>query len=454
MRKSGVLGWMPWAVGAALVSLLASGCAPECETAYDCAQKNGPLSGQRYVCEAEQCVVRDITPPEPVPDAGTPDAGTPDSGTPDSGTPDSGTPDSGTPDAGPPEVVLPAPDPAPDTGVDCAQAPHDTKLGTLRLEAGFSATESAPLPAGIGAVVALTDSATPAVYGLNGADASLYALGTWPALASSTTLLVSVISPEDKGKTTYLGGYVASDGQRLMAGYTRSDVSGAVALHDTLRAGSASFFSARGNYSVVGTKDVFLINGLGLEGSGFDDAIGVYGFTTGEVTFRGWKLATFPANAEYSGYNARTSTDIAVFGYAQGTPTPGNPYATSNFLHAVAPSTWRAAVDSLGTLDLSRTNTPLVYKALDVLDVSGFGEGVAIRRGFYDGADYSSLTRSLVYLPLSASGESASWGASRKVLTAPDTCTRVLLQAPLAGDLLVGVSDKNGRRLVRLHATP
>ncbi len=54
------------ALGALSLGLLVTGCEPECVDAFDCASKDSPGEGKRYVCESNRCVVRDITP-----DAGT-----------------------------------------------------------------------------------------------------------------------------------------------------------------------------------------------------------------------------------------------------------------------------------------------------------------------------------------------------------------------------------------------
>ncbi|WP_157774892.1 hypothetical protein [Melittangium boletus] len=442
VKKSGPLGQALWVLGTVMLGWVVTGCGPECVDRYDCANKLGsPEEGRRYVCESNQCVVRDIdAPPAPEADAGTsPDAGA-DAGTPpdetDAGTPPDET-DAGT-DAG--------------TELTCADLPHDPKLGTLRLRAGFTSAESAPFPTGISAITPLVGSATPVLYGLLGEDKSIFALGTWPNIAASTTPLYPVVAPADQGVTTYLSNYLTSDGTRLLAGYTKGDVSGNLALYDLSSPGDSSYVSSTGNYSVVGVKDTFLVNSLSLEAQGGSTAA-IYALKTRSAPFQSSTLATFPAAAQFSGYNALASNGVAVFGYAASTPTDDNPYATTNYLHAVSPATYTSALSAGTSVDLNSADTPEFFKSLDVIYASGFGAGVAIQRGGLD-ESYNPRTESIVRVPLSptgSEGKAVNVGDIEPVLDVVDACTRVLLTAPLEEDLLVGVQDKNGRRLVRLQ---
>ncbi|HET9450160.1 MAG TPA: hypothetical protein VFO83_04735, partial [Aggregicoccus sp.] len=75
-----------------------------------------------------------------------------------------------------------------------------------------------------------------AVYGLKDQGRSVYALGTWPSLGAGTSALFEVFAPEDRALDPnkfqiFAGGYLASDGARLLSGYTKPDVSGKVAVH-------------------------------------------------------------------------------------------------------------------------------------------------------------------------------------------------------------------------------
>ena len=122
-------------LGVLALGLLGTGCQPECVDQFDCLSAHGnPSPGKRYTCQAQRCEQVDLVAPEP----GEADAGT-----------DAGV-DAGT-DAG----VDAGMDAGTDAGVTCADLPHDAKLGTLKLQTGFSVGESATLS---GDIIAVTTS--------------------------------------------------------------------------------------------------------------------------------------------------------------------------------------------------------------------------------------------------------------------------------------------------------
>jgi hypothetical protein len=428
MKKSRSLSHVV-VLGAAAFGLLVTGCGgPECVDRFDCQNNKAPLgAGKQYVCEANTCVVRDITPETPGTgsDAGT-DAGT---------EPET---DAGT-------------EPETDAGTEptsCADLSHDAQLGTLQLQPGFSVVESAPLPEHIGAITAVADAeGSYTLYGLN-SDESVYALGTWPEVAASTTPLYPIV-PAGVAQA-YVGSYLVSDGVRLMGGYTLADFSGKVAIHEP-ESDTPAHVSATGNFSAVGLDGAFLINGLGLEGvSG--TGIGVYALKTQSAPFQASKLATFPSAGTFSGFSALATNKIVALGYAYSTPVPGNDYASTNALRAVSPDTYASALTEGTTLDLAGANTPEIYSGLDLRDAAGFGAGVALKRS--PSSDDYTNTRDVARIALTPTqdGSGVTVGQLQEVLTQGNTCTKVVTMAPLAEDLLVGVQDKNGRRLVRLHA--
>ena len=208
--------------------------------------------------------------------------------------------------------------------------------------------------------------------------------------------------------------------------------------------------SSSGNFSAVGVPGAFLVNALGLEGVSGSGA-GIYAVKTG-ASVQTTKLASFPAEGQSTGFSALTSQEVAVFGYGVFTD------AFRNHLLAVAPATYKAALSGGTTLALSSSNSVDFYAGEDVLGASSLGSGAVINRGRYS-SDFTTLTRlglSRVELTISGSGApGVTAGALEPVLTNSDQCTRVGLLAPLGADLLVGVSDKNGSRLVRLsHNVP
>ena len=293
-------------LGVLALGLLGTGCQPECVDPYDCLSAHGnPSPGKRYTCQAQRCEQVDLVAPEP----GEADAGT-----------DAGV-DAGT-DAG----VDAGMDAGTDAGVTCADLPHDAKLGTLKLQTGFSVGESATLSGDIIAVTTLQKGAAYQVYGVNGVDRSVYALGTWPAIAASTTPMQPIVPAADRSGTLYLSSFLTQDGSRLLAGYTKlgssfSDVPGKVMVHDLGTPANSTYVSAEGNFAAAAVPGAFLINGLGLEGvTGSGGA--VYALKTDVSPFVGSRLATFPEAGAYSGYTAVTSAHIAVLAIPSTRSTP------------------------------------------------------------------------------------------------------------------------------------
>jgi hypothetical protein len=327
-----------------------------------------------------------------------------------------------------------------DAGLSCADTPHDAKLGTLKLEQGFTAAESAPLPEGISAIAAVPGSNS--LYGLRRADTSLYSLGAWPDVALGAAPLFNVIAPEDRQATTFLSGYLTSGGNWLLTGYTRSGAGfpGTLALYNTASPGSSSYVQAPGNFSAAFASGSFLVNGLGLAGSSGANAA-VHALVPGSSPLQSSRLATFPSSTAYSGATAVTTAGVAVFGYSDASFT--------NHLLAVAPTVYQSSLNDGSTFALDSA-TP-VYSGSDLFGAATFGTGIALHRGSYD-SNYTAVTKDVIRMELTASSSGAVFvGDSTRVLRREDTCTRLVLLTPLGSDLLVGVSDRNGRRLVRLQ---
>lgn len=472
----------PWTKSVSLavttfaVALLGTGCNPECVDTFDCRADNGePPAGQQWVCIDEKCETEPIGQP-PVPDAGTPDAGPVDSGTPDSGPVDSGTPDagpvdSGTPDSGP---VDPTPDagpvdsgtpdagpvdPTPDAGtpdagpVTCETTPHDAKLGTLQLQAGFVATETAPLPDGISALGS-SPGPTYSFYAVQGGgkDAALYSMGTWPDFQLSPTKLYDVVTPEDRAGSVavYAGGYLINDGQRVFTGYTTgaSGSPGSLSLYDIATPASSSFLTAPKNYSAAafsnGDTSAVLLNGGGL--GTLPTGLGIYGVVTSANPLGTVRVANFPAEGVVaSGFTAVADNGVAALGFFNGDFV--------NVIYGVAPSVVAQAITSGTPLELGSQSPIEVGSDFD--SASSFGAGVVVNRGGYDeNFSFVSTDVSRFALSTSTGSDTVTVGARAAVLDYVDQCTTVTMLEPLGSDVLVGVADKNGQRLVRLQVAP
>jgi hypothetical protein len=409
------------ALGALSLGLLVTGCQPECVDRYDCVNKGSPGAGRQYACVDERCVPRDI--PGTTTDAGT-DAGT----EPTDAGPDGGT--GGT-----------------DAGVACTDLPHDPKLGTLQLQTGFAtAAETAPLPEGIGAVTAIASGSEFKLYGLR--DTDLYALGTWPNVALGASSLQSIYAEADRdGGTKYPNSYLTNDGTRLLAGYTKpgtdfSNIPGTLLVYDTATPANSTYLSANGNFTAAGFEGGFFISGQGIAGAA-ETGNGIYALKTSATPFQGSKLANFPPEGAYSGFTAMASNGVAVLGFSDS--------AFTNHLRAVAPATYSPAFSSGTPFTLTDTNAQEVYSGADLKEVTGFGAGVALHRGSFTAT--SDVSRFALTLADSTS-TSVTVGERKAVLTTSNTCTNVVLMTPMGPDLLVGVKDKNGSRLVRLQVAP
>ncbi|QSQ12841.1 hypothetical protein [Myxococcus landrumensis] len=481
------------AVSTFAVALLGTGCSPECVDQFDCRSDNGDApAGKEWVCRDEKCEAVPIVSP-PLDDAGTPDAGQPDAGRPDSGQPDSGQPDSGPPDAGQPDAGEPdagepdagptdaglpdagepdagptdagepdagQPDageptdggPAPDAGVDCATTSYDPKLGTLQLQAGFVAAESVAMPDNV-AALGSSPGPTYSIYAVQGSgkDAALYSLGTWPNLQPATTKLYDVVTPADRAGSAavYAGGYVVNDGLRLLAGYTlgASGSPGSVAVYDFAMAANSTYISAPKNFTAAsfsnGDVSAVLINGGGL--GSLPTGLGIYGLVTSATPVATTRVANFPQGTVASGFTAVADNGVAALGLFNGDFV--------NVLYGVAPAPLSTAITTGTPLELA-AQTPIDV-GTDFNGAASFGSGVVVNRGAYD-ENYTFVSTDVSRFALSTgnNANTVTVGARTPVLVYPNQCTRVTMLEPLGSDVLVGVSDKNGRRLVRLTVAP
>ncbi len=425
-KRMGTKGQCAALMGALLAVVLGgTGCGDECVDAFDCRDKGAAPEGQSWACVDAKCTQVAVDIEED--DAGTgTDAGTEsDAGT---GT-DAGTEADGGTDT--------------DGGtVACAPLPREQVLGTLQLQTGFTVAESASLSTEVRAVVA-TPGPTYSLFALRetttGRD--VFSLGTWPDVTLGSAAIDTVIAPADRANptATFPSYYLAYDGTRLLAGYTKSGfpAPGSVAVVDPSTRDATTYLDAPDNYTAAGTQDAFFINGGGLDTEAAGR--GVYALVTSAKPYVAAKVVDFPADAASNGVTAVAGNGIAVFGYAV-----ADTYV--NVAYAVSSSKVGEALASRTPVVL--VNEPKVDVGSDFTAAAGFGNGVAVVRGTYNGAtDVSrfSLTPGL------GGNQPISVGTRQAVLNATDACTAVDLLSSLGSDLLVGVTDVNGRRLVRIQ---
>jgi hypothetical protein len=325
----------------------------------------------------------------------------------------------------------------PDGGVDCATTAYDAVLGTLTLSGSVSVAQSAELPANVVAVGAVGTS----LYGLSSAG-TLHALGTLPTLSLGPSL-GSVLTPADLAADAgaFIGGSLAVSGTQLLAGYTKSGAGfpGAVARYETSD-GGLTHVDAPGNYTLAGLPSGFLVNGGRLDtatGAGVYvlDAQGAFGLATFETA---WQAS--------NGYTARTANGVLLLGYFSGVDF-------NNHVVAAPPSLYSAALTGRSSFALSQ-GTELV-NASDLADLATLGnDAVLVRGGYQSEAPYAPYTTKVERLPLTVSGsgtQTVTAGTAVTLVNAPDLCTRVTFAVGTGSTLLLGVQDKNGRRVVQLQ---
>ena len=212
-------------------------------------------------------------------------------------------------------------------------------------------------------------------------------------------------------------------------------------VYDLGTPANSVYLSAPGNFTADAIPGAFLLNGQGLEGVA-ESGSAIYALKTGGSSLVGSRLATFPDSGAYNGSTAVTSDNIAVLGYS---------VYPNNTLRAVTPAVYSPHVSDGTSFALTDAVAPSIYSGEDLLGLSSFGGGVALMRGTFS-AGFHDVSR----LPLAINGSDANAvvvGTLAPVLTTSNACTDVLLMSPLGPDLLVGVKDKNGRRLVRLQSS-
>lgn len=326
-----------------------------------------------------------------------------------------------------------------DAGLDCATVSLNPVTGSFDLGSGFTVRESAGIPSGLVAAADVYDGGSRYLYGLDGLSGDVRRLGVWPNLFDGGVAFSALSS--DAG-TGFVSPFLASDGRRLLAGYTKSGGGGHVALFDGLTGGAPSYVLAHGNFTAAGVNNAFAINSSGIDA------------TTGDValyalrgTAQTHKLATWPTGVSTAqGNTASTNNGILIAGY----------YDLGDFqnhLLAVPPSAYLGALASGTTVSL--TGATEVYAGGDVLGVAGMGPDVIVQRGDYPPPNFEATTSEVrrIRLTLSGSGtQTVSVGVAGPVLTARSTCSKVLFVAPLGPDLIVGFEDRLGARVARITA--
>jgi hypothetical protein len=323
-----------------------------------------------------------------------------------------------------------------DAGV-CATATYDVVFGTFTPAQGATAAAVSPLPNGITQVAAIGTT----VYGL-ATDDTIKRLGAFPTLSAGTTV-ANLRAPADAMGSIFPSGFLATQGTTLLAGYTKAMLAGTVTLVETTD-GGVQYLDAMGNYDATGEVTSigsgYVVNGLGL---GTASNAGAFGIATTGLPALG--LATFDSSWVGSGYAASTTDGVLLLGYYALAPVAGN------YVRAVAPDT--VADAGMHGMAFALANELLIASPTntdDVMDLATAGSSAIVAFGGFN-ANFEPEVRRLERTPLGFNGANVDAGTTVPLLTTTDTCTKLLFVQSHGARVLVGLEDKNGRRLVDLQ---
>jgi hypothetical protein len=324
-----------------------------------------------------------------------------------------------------------------DAGPTCATAPLDAVLGSFTLAGSTTVVASGAVPAGTSAF-GVHNGALYAVASTR----TVHPLGTLPNLALGPAL-ADIRATADRDAGTFVSGYLASNGQQVLAGYTTSGAGfpGNVALINLVD-GGVEYVNAPGNYSAAALPSgAFLVNGLGL---GTASGNGLFTLQPGAPVMASL-LAVFPDAFGGSGITAVTSTGVVIAGNFRSDFT--------NIARALTPGQYAAAVVGGTSFTYTAADAPVVAEGADFADLTTFGPDAIVVRGGFD-ASFMPFTVRVERLPLSLSSATPSTvtvGSPVVLLeNAPLRCTRVFTTFSSGSALYLGLSDRQGRRLVQL----
>jgi hypothetical protein len=324
-----------------------------------------------------------------------------------------------------------------DAGATCATTTLDPALGTFALRGTTTLAASGALPAGTSAL-GLHNGVLFTVT----TDRQLRRLGTLPALSVGPAI-VDVRAPADRDGGTFLGGTIASNGQQLLAGYTKAGAGfpGVVALVQP-EDGGVEYVSAPGNYTAAGlSTGAFVINGTGL---GSATGNGLFALRPGSPSQTA-ALTTFPDAFGGSGYTTVTGNGVLVAGNAR--------TDFSNVARALPPSTYLGPLASGSAFTYQPSDAPVVAEGDTFADLTAFQNDAVVVRGGYDSM-FNPFTTRVERVPLTLTGsgvQTVTVGAPQVLLENTGlACTRVFAALGRGADLYLGLDDRQGRRLVKL----
>lgn len=314
----------------------------------------------------------------------------------------------------------------------CLTAAHDPVLGTLNATTAANVQQSVAAPMGLVHLAVIGAQA----YGLFD-DHTVRPLGVFPNLVAGAPI-TDVRTPADRTAVVYLSNYLAKSGTQLLAGYTKlgMTIPGSVALIETTDAG-VRYFDAPGNYSAAGISDGFAVNGTGLDGRAGTN-VWMLNTTDGGTH----PLAVFDSSwMAASGFTAATTSSVLLLGYFHGG-------TFANVIRAAPPLQYTPAVQSAMPFQLALSVQ--VSSSGDLVDYGAFGPDALAIRGGFRATYFTSYTNLVERIPLSLAGSTVTVGTPVTLLSSMNECTHVAFNAVSGSDVLLGIKDKNGLRVVRL----
>jgi hypothetical protein len=327
-------------------------------------------------------------------------------------------------------------------GAGCAS---DPVLGSLVVGDNWIVAGDQGISSDINTVGISVQGGTSEIFGLT-FDLHVVDVGVFPG---GTTLIPPVVfdavSAADQGLargTDDFGSFLVVDGPFLAAGYARaSDHGGSVAGVDNASAAAPTLVDAPSNFAGARRGDVLLLESAG---AGDDtDGLGVFAFAGEPSTWTAatpTTFATLGASAVGSGNIAATAGGIVVFGR----------FSSSNDLYAVSSASADAILAGGAAID-AEGETPFLSTGLNGSGQAmvDFGEGVVFAT-----ADSTFTQFAVQHVDLTDNGADVSASAVDDVVTGGSpACTSInfVAHSNIAEELLIGVSDAAGSRLVQVR---
>ncbi len=314
----------------------------------------------------------------------------------------------------------------------------DPILGSLGVADGFILVGGQGLPDNIVSVGLkdLGDGSPVELIGLTD-DLHVVDLGVYPGSTPALPPEVfDALAPDDQGLARtgdVFPSFLVVDRALIGAGYTRAtDFGGFVGAFNALT-GATSYIEAPANFAAVTRDDTLFIEAAGLGPAA--GGLGVYTAAAGAASFFGG----LGDGAVASGNLAVTSDGVLVVGRFAG---------ADNELFALPSATVDAVLAGGAAPDLDAA-APLYTGALNGFSAGVVGVGAGVALVDVDLTTFAGVGVSFIGL---ADGATVTAAAPVPVLTGGSAaCTSVLSLAQTGGDLIVGVHDAAGARLVQVR---